>query len=395
MEKHAIDPLKPKRAYSPHMNTFIFRRLLPALLFIVSTFASACSCGVPSSSLQTPLARAEWILAHEPGFVFEGTVDHIELKDWPIKVVPGTVLMRTKVSVTFTSVRIYRGLDSQPPVVVTGIGEGDCGYPFETGRSYLVVAEPDEAGQLSTSICSATYPIEFAGTWLRMLRGEPPAPQDLKDLSLDSVETRETAVSHGKRICGKVSLPTDVQPESLDVYVWKLDKDPKALPLSADEIQTESNKSFCTAALPPGKYLVRAEEGSPQHRGFRYVGYYPGTAQRSEAKPVELSTSKTNPKVEFSLVREPLFELSGRVYGLHLTDVKVMLMGTDPHHIYAIEPVEPGPDGAFKFDNVPPGQYSAFAFADSHYGITFLSSALDVDVTASREGLKLDLVQGK
>lgn len=64
-----------------------------------------------------------------------------------------------------------------------------------------------------------------------------------------------------------------------------------------------------------------------EYDGFRYIGYDPHTARRSEAKPVEFSGSKADSKIGFPLVRQPLHTLRGRIDGTGLQGVKIMLMG--------------------------------------------------------------------
>ncbi len=375
------------------MNILITRRLALAFLFVFPVLAFACTCAPPSRNLKTPLARAESSLSGSD-IVFEGTVDHIDIKGWPLKVLPGTTLSTAiRIVVTFSDVRTYRGTTRPPLVVETGIGAGDCGYPFEKGRSYLVAASPNESGQLSTGICSATQPLESAGTALRMLRGEPPASDDLRDLSIDSLDDSTPASGPGK-LCGRVKLPKGVKIGEVDVHVWRFDDQLKFIPVALDEEQARPNGSFCFTRLDPGKYLIGAQSNA-EYDGFRYVGYYPHTAQRSGAKPVEFSGSKSEPKVEFPLVRQPLYTLRGSVEGTGLQDVKVMLWGSDLDIFTAIEPVTPNEDGSFRFDNVPPGQYSLFATTGDDDKVTFLSTALEFEVTGNREGLKLELIPRK
>jgi len=68
-------------------------------------------------------------------------------------------------------------------------------------------------------------------------------------------------------------------------------------------------------------------------------------------------------------------------------------MNTNLDAFNALNPMKPGPDGAFQFEGVPPGHYSAFAFIEADEAITFLSPAVDVEVTENRQGVNLDLIQ--
>ena len=54
--------------------------------------------------------------------------------------------------------------------VLTGLGGGDCGVPFQVGEVYLVDAVAGKDGLVHASICSSTRRIDAAGTLLRILR---------------------------------------------------------------------------------------------------------------------------------------------------------------------------------------------------------------------------------
>jgi hypothetical protein len=57
----------------------------------------------------------------------------------------------------------------QEIVVNTGLGGGDCGYPFVVGTTYLVYAATSDS-QLTTDICSGTKPEVMVGGLLKELR---------------------------------------------------------------------------------------------------------------------------------------------------------------------------------------------------------------------------------
>jgi hypothetical protein len=60
--------------------------------------------------------------------------------------------------VTFRLHAAWKGIDSGDGTVsvTTGHGDGDCGFGFAVGTTYLVYAQSAESGGLSTSICSRT-----------------------------------------------------------------------------------------------------------------------------------------------------------------------------------------------------------------------------------------------
>lgn len=57
----------------------------------------------------------------------------------------------------------------------TGMGGGDCGYPFERGERYAVYANETKDGLLVATICSRTAPEARAQSDLAYLRGLPNA----------------------------------------------------------------------------------------------------------------------------------------------------------------------------------------------------------------------------
>jgi len=72
---------------------------------------------------------------------------------------------------------LFKGHPSAELAVLTGLGHGDCGYPFEEGKDYLICATFDEHKNLRTGICSRTKPISAAAEDLRYLRARIAAQQ--------------------------------------------------------------------------------------------------------------------------------------------------------------------------------------------------------------------------
>jgi hypothetical protein len=69
--------------------------------------------------------------------------------------------------------------------IVTGLGGGDCGYAFQTGKDYVVYAHLDAQGRLATGICSRTRPSEQAEEDLAYFRkmAREPAISELRVLT--------------------------------------------------------------------------------------------------------------------------------------------------------------------------------------------------------------------
>lgn len=89
--------------------------------------------------------------------VFVGAVDAVDTNAYGKYVYNPTIIyVYEPVMVTFIVQEYWKGVFSEPLVIHTGQGGGDCGYPFEDGESYLVYAYADEQGDLHANICSRT-----------------------------------------------------------------------------------------------------------------------------------------------------------------------------------------------------------------------------------------------
>lgn len=93
--------------------------------------------------------------------------------------------------------RYFKGRMGRDLEIISEESGAGCGYPFQSGRSYLVYADFADDGSLGVSLCSITRPIESAGQALSLLgQGVPP-----EGVSQDVVEASEQ--DHG---CSIASL---------------------------------------------------------------------------------------------------------------------------------------------------------------------------------------------
>jgi hypothetical protein len=74
--------------------------------------------------------------------------------------------------VTLRVDRAWKGVESQTVVIQTGLGGGDCGFPFERGESYLVYTHGQPGEPMSAGICGRTAQLSRAAADVRAL-GEP------------------------------------------------------------------------------------------------------------------------------------------------------------------------------------------------------------------------------
>ncbi|WP_420128699.1 hypothetical protein [Longimicrobium sp.] len=74
--------------------------------------------------------------------------------------------------VTLRVDRAWKGVESETVVLMTGWGGGDCGFPFEHGKSYLVYTDGRPGELPRAGICGRTAVLSRANADIRAL-GEP------------------------------------------------------------------------------------------------------------------------------------------------------------------------------------------------------------------------------
>lgn len=73
--------------------------------------------------------------------------------------------------VTLEVLEPFRGTTDATVSVTTGFGFGDCGYPFQVGKQYLVYSNKSETDDVQiTHICTRTAPLDRAAEDLAFLR---------------------------------------------------------------------------------------------------------------------------------------------------------------------------------------------------------------------------------
>lgn len=114
-----------------------------AFLLVFSESSYACSCELPLSknSVKKQVKEAK----KKSQAVFTGEVLEItELSD------KNFLLVKIRVESN------WKGAEGNEIVIVTGKGDGDCGYSFTVGQKYLIYAYQTSNSQLSTNICQRT-----------------------------------------------------------------------------------------------------------------------------------------------------------------------------------------------------------------------------------------------
>lgn len=129
----------------------------------------------------------------------------------------------------------FRGATGSIVEISTGMGGGDCGYPFKLGETYLVYASTLKNGKLYTGICLRTRALENAADDLAFLRALPNLPP-------------------GGTIFGKVTLRGESGQTERDMPMPSTQVDISG-PTTAKAL-TDAQGSYSFGSLPPCKYEV-------------------------------------------------------------------------------------------------------------------------------------------
>lgn len=366
--------------------------------------AWACKCLPPSSQVHTRRDLAAWY-GREAPVIFAGKAIEVSVAGWPPNPVPGkTMTAPMQLLVRFSDVHLYRGETAGDIAVSTGLGGGDCGFPFNKGEAYLVYAWRDDSGNLETGTCSGTMKLQEAGPELRLLNGEPPISYDREDFrASEPIDPHKLFRPDDREVCGKVSPPpggdlNTGQAGAIRMFLWHADQD--LLPLRFDSATADENGYYCFRNIDDGKYLIAA--ASPPWHGEQYRGFYPGVQERSKAVAVNLRARGKNPSVDFVLLRDRLASVKGNLRGAPANSEKslaIVLMNEVPDAPSDFHPLAGlGPHGRFEFRDVPPGHYTVFAVLGSEQSdtFTFVSVGHKINVNGeSIEGLMLEYVGPK
>lgn len=284
-----------------------------ACLTLTSANSLACTCGGSGGKTMWDVVASYCDGPEASKIVFEGTVQRQVLKVGPIGV-PATAMSMTMHGehrvVTFRILRTYRGHVTGSVVVLTGMGGGDCGFDFETGKQYLVYADRIDAANLFTSICTGTSLLAHGGPALRYLRGQKLQPDDLLDVPAyrNKYEPQWTGT-----VCGNLTRPDGIPLDHASIELTHVRNDSVSPRVVPSPKLTGPDGSFCVGYIPPGKYILTAEK-MDFDANRRWMGYYPGVGTHLKAIPIEIHEDEDVDDLHFTVMLEPLslfhFELS-------------------------------------------------------------------------------------
>jgi hypothetical protein len=320
--------------------------------------------------------------------VFEGLIEEQDVKPGPIGS-PVDALSMTMAGahrvVSIHVVRAYRGQVSGTVIILTGMGLGDCGFDFETGKQYLVYADRIDAVNLFTSICSGTSPVEHAGPALRFLRGEKPAADDLLDGQAyqEKVETRWYGTA-----CGRVTNADGTPFGEGSVEMTQIRDEPLPPMVASDPDLSKPDGSFCIPTIRPGKYLLTAEKLNCDFH-IRSMGYYPGVGTHSAAVPIEIRAGASFSDLQFSVAKEPVYTVRFRIVAdgslPPLENLGVAIDGADQDGVTYHLRQNGNKGGIFFAGYVPPGHYLVRTYIQPDFQMGKVSPELSKWMMAKQE----------
>ena len=359
------------------VQTVLALTLAPAPIF-------ACKCVAPPPG--SAEGRSLWEATRRTDVVFEGKVESAELK-WKLvnarigEVIPADMEEdEPGMRISFEVLRSYSDTQEKHLQLRTGFGGGDCGFNFEVGEQYLVDAYKDDSGQITTSICSKTAPLEDSEVALTYLRGDSAIPQ-----------TVETNLSREKgQLCGHLVLDNAIHPVDGEVLLFR--KGSNSL-IPSDGVDPGADGSFCFTQIRPGKYFMVFNNG-PQGSPTAFA-LFPGVTKLSEAIAIEVAAGQKLSHVLFPVTAQKTYTVSGKIpnfdKGQRQAEPKVMLLSADQLLLALSYEQEVIADGTFTFPQVLTGKYWAIVDVESTSDTKWSTRKVEVEVDGNVRDLSLEL----
>jgi hypothetical protein len=365
-----------------------FSFVLSAAFFlsVVGAPVFGCSCVKVPPGVNTAQHLAEWAAKGQDA-IFEGKVEGLELRWKFVEARIGDLVSADieqeppEMEVSFDVLRSYRGAEDKHVKVRTGLGGGDCGFDFETTKIYLVFANKDDSGELSTGICSPTALLEESRSNLAYLRGELEIPES---------NQKKFATDRGA-LCGQLVLDNPAGTTDSQILLFRVgDKSP----VPSDEIEPGADGSFCARDLKPAKYLLLFKHGPDESPDS--FAFFPGVVKLSEATEVEVAPGETVSHLLFKVPSRQTYTVGGRISGFNKSKrqaaPKVMLVSAADRFLLALGySADVATDGTFTLPHVLPGKYWAAVMVDSDSTTKWSTRKVEVNIDADITGLSLEL----
>lgn len=108
-------------------------RLLFTIIFQFPILIFACSC-IGKDSTSNAVKHSDFVFS---GRVISKRIFTIQDDSFPL---PDRFQIR-KIEYAFISTKVYKGKNINDTIkIITGVGSGDCGFPFNVGNEYIVYA---------------------------------------------------------------------------------------------------------------------------------------------------------------------------------------------------------------------------------------------------------------
>jgi hypothetical protein len=277
------------------------------LLISLARPSYACSCAFRAQSCEE---------YNRSAVVFVGTV-----------IGARTVETEDPLRFRFSVDEVYKGETVRELEIATGMGGGDCGWPFERGKRYVVYPY-EHAGTLATNICTRTARLESADQDLAFLRGLASAdPGATLSGTVINVEMRlDRGFAQANRIGPMADVPVVIEGAG-----------------ARFETMADSQGRFHKSGLAPGKYRVSAVLPAE----FRLV--------EESSKPEIVLTSRGCVATYLRAT------VGGAITGV-LRQNDGMAAPRLPVHLKAVDndnwiSAKSDARGAYEFPAVPPGRY--------------------------------------
>jgi hypothetical protein len=278
-----------------------------------------------------------------------------------------------QVLVEFRVIESLRGPQKDGDIIHlrTGLGGGDCGYPFKLGSKFLVDAT-ERNGTLYTGICSLTAPIEQSGV-------------EIESLRMIKAGLRVPDVTG---VLYKVSITSDGQNkeplQGIDI----------SLAARAGEVSlrasTDSLGRFSFPQLPSGAYRVSL--GLPPNLSPAFTSFG-RTTEQDEVPSLSIQSGMVGGAAcHVEIIVDSAASVSGvvKASGSAPLDgwVNADAVRPDGTPWNTVLSAVPSPNGAFRLAHLPPGRYR-IQFTSRAGFVAGLPQVIDLRDGEQRSGLIL------
>lgn len=267
--------------------------------------------------------------------IFEGRMGPGELKEGSLDL-SGALLIPKKghhYEMEFEASRVYRGPSTKRSFVLHyNAIDTACAFDFNSGERYLIYANAiPGTGNYVTHSGKLNSLIEKAGPALRVLRGEPPQPED----SLDPKAYDERIHAQFGSVCGKVLGPDGKPLSDAVLLLWPVDDN--GAPPKEQNGTADSDGFFCIRDVMDGKFWLAAMKYEKESQS-RLLGYYPTGFDRSNAVPVEVVGRATVSGLQLTLQRQYLYTNTFRIvpakHKFHSKPAAIILKSKNEDNVY-------------------------------------------------------------